>query len=689
MDTRGAVESLRTGIARLPDVGHRLIAVAPGFLVYIVLGFLADNSSLKQWWFFVGIGIAVAAVFVEHHFTSPQDGVVNAVAALAAYTSADHVGAEVLWTLYLWLAVFTLACSLTATFRFENLLKRLAYKWATTFGRIVVLGGLALLIELSRRSSVAAPHTLMFGIGVAFLLVTVATRWYVGLRSWAPKSVSPQAVDAIGPGLVLVNRVPSGTKPGDLGRIHSVDGRSSNVVVATTFPGADGTRASVIAESGEWSDIEDSFPASIRFETRTGVSDIVGVVGPDSASQVVRFDPVARVQLGETLEINVDSSCVLYQVADVRLEVLSWDGSRQVGPKATARQIGIVDNGFLRLGSELPAAHSRILRRASDESSELPQGFLRIGSVESTNFAVGVSDDAAKRGHLAVLGMTGMGKTTVVQRICDSLAASQTVIAIDVTGEYLSKESWPVYVDATSPVTVGKSVYEPDVEYTLAARNFVGRCLARAKAEYQAGSKHPRLVVLEEAHGLLPEGHISDWDQKKFVGEATRDVMQSRKYSLSYLFVSQRTAVISKSALSQCESYIVFRTLDDTSLGYLEAIVGPAVRTIVPALKRFEALCFGPAFNSENPIVVTMDPPNGGDVAAGQTAVSGSPPPSSSGLPIPAPSSAAPPTSNPWAPGVPGAPTENPWGPSPTESGVPSPQVDSPVADETEDEPPF
>ena len=108
---------------------------------------------------------------------------------------------------------------------------------------------------------------------------------------------------------------------------------------------------------------------------------------------------------------------------------------------------------------------------------------------------------------------------------------------------------------------------------------------------------------------MLPEQNISDWDQKKRVGETTRDIMQSRKYGLTYLFVSQRTAVISKSALSQCESYIVLRTLDDTSLTYLEAIAGSVVRTVVPSLRRYQALCFGPAFNSENPVVIDLDGP--------------------------------------------------------------------------------
>lgn len=626
MGVRSYSDKVRDHVARLPDVAHRLIAVAPGLITYIVLGICSGNSSVKQWWFFVGIGIAVAAVFVEHHFTSPQDAVVNSVAALGAYASADHAGAEELWDIYVWFAIFTLVCALAATFRFENLVKTLAYKWATMFGRIVVLGGLALLIELSRRSATEQAHTLMFGIGVSVLLLTVATRWYVGLRNWAPKSIVPQVVDALGPGLVLINRVPSSTKPGDLGRIRASDGQTSNVIVATTYPGGDGTRAAVIAESGEWSDIQETFPGNVSFEIRAGSSDLVGVVGPDSASQVIRFDQAAEVRLGETLQVDVEGTSVLFQVVDARLEVHSWDGSRQLAPRAVARQVGVIADGFLRVESRLPLAHASIRRHEAEVVADLPADYIRMGVVATTSVPVGITVDAAARGHLAILGMTGMGKTTVVDRICDTLAESQTVIAIDVTAQYRTRMNWPQYDQESSFGAVGKSVYEMSGEFVLATRNFLAASLQAAKAEYEAGEPKSRFIVLEEAHGLLPEQHISNWDQKEWVGESTRDIMQSRKFGLSFLFVSQRTAVISKSALSQCESYVVFRTLDDTSLSYLESIAGPIVRTIVPALGRYEALCFGPAFNSENPVVVQMDAP----------------------LPPASPPPAPPPATNPW-----------------------------------------
>jgi DNA helicase HerA-like ATPase len=92
------------------------------------------------------------------------------------------------------------------------------------------------------------------------------------------------------------------------------------------------------------------------------------------------------------------------------------------------------------------------------------------------------------------------------------------------------------------------------------------------------------------------------------VAQSCRYILQSRKFGIGFIFVSQRTAVISKSALSQCESYIIFRSLDDTSLQYIEGVVGSEFRGVASGLNRYQAICVGPAFNTTVPVVVDLDP---------------------------------------------------------------------------------
>jgi len=114
---------------------------------------------------------------------------------------------------------------------------------------------------------------------------------------------------------------------------------------------------------------------------------------------------------------------------------------------------------------------------------------------------------------------------------------------------------------------------------------------------------------LEEAHSFIPEWNFATRGQQDQVTFTTRMIMQARKFGISFLIVSQRTAVVSKSGLSQCENYVVLRTIDETSLGYMEAVVGPDLRHAIAGLAKYEALCVGPGFNADGPVIVTLDAP--------------------------------------------------------------------------------
>ncbi len=76
------------------------------------------------------------------------------------------------------------------------------------------------------------------------------------------------------------------------------------------------------------------------------------------------------------------------------------------------------------------------------------------------------------------------------------------------------------------------------------------------------------LIVLEEAHTIIPEtmGAGFDNDTQWIVGRISQIALQGRKYGVGLLIVSQRTALVSKSILSQCNTCITFSLFDKTSL---------------------------------------------------------------------------------------------------------------------------
>ncbi len=116
------------------------------------------------------------------------------------------------------------------------------------------------------------------------------------------------------------------------------------------------------------------------------------------------------------------------------------------------------------------------------------------------------------------------------------------------------------------------------------------------------------LIVLEEAHTIIPEtmGAGFDYDTQWVVGRITQIALQGRKYGVGLLVISQRTALVSKSILSQCNTHITFSLVDKTSIDYLSNVYSPEHVRSIPNLRFLEAMAFGKAIRSERPILIKI-----------------------------------------------------------------------------------
>jgi DNA helicase HerA-like ATPase len=209
--------------------------------------------------------------------------------------------------------------------------------------------------------------------------------------------------------------------------------------------------------------------------------------------------------------------------------------------------------------------------------------------------------------------MTRMGKTSLAVRIAEAFAKKRRVVVLDQTGEYIGKRKLPVYDKDGSWSTVGLSVLEPrpgvDVILPKFADEFFKKVTAGAVEEYKKGDPSPRVIVIDEAHQFVPEPAGIGF------GSAGRDeaihfgllMMQVRKYGIMIVLISQRTAVVAKSALSQCENLIVFKSVDQTGLDYLEAVAGEGIRGLLPQLQQGEAVVFGPAISADGPVAISVN----------------------------------------------------------------------------------
>lgn len=129
--------------------------------------------------------------------------------------------------------------------------------------------------------------------------------------------------------------------------------------------------------------------------------------------------------------------------------------------------------------------------------------------------------------------------------------------------------------------------------------------------------KLPIVIVLEEAQNYIPEKNRNDRESiSKKVFE--RIAREGRKYGLSLLVSSQRPSELSKTVLSQCNSFIIHRLQNPEDQKYVRQLVSAANEDILqqlPVLPQQHAVIMGDAVRS--PVQAKMnnaDPtPNSND----------------------------------------------------------------------------
>ena len=121
-------------------------------------------------------------------------------------------------------------------------------------------------------------------------------------------------------------------------------------------------------------------------------------------------------------------------------------------------------------------------------------------------------------------------------------------------------------------------------------------------------SNFPQIcIVLEEAHTIIPEWNTSSEMNNKASQSALNAIsqiaLQGRKYNVGLLIIAQRTANVSKTVLTQCNSIIAFQMYDKTSMDFLSNYFGEGMSEMLPTLKPRQAISGGKAFTSSVPII--------------------------------------------------------------------------------------
>jgi len=408
--------------------------------------------------------------------------------------------------------------------------------------------------------------------------------------------------------------------------------------------------------------------AVYRLNTEQKADDnLIGIVTIDSRIAKLHFETwkpqIFREGMLVYCEINTQK--VYYQVSDAITNEEAFEKHRHGFQVIEAYQLGTYhQNGGFKKFSWLPEMNTPVYiagRNIQGEKLKLTNSQMSLGIIPETDIEIVCNIDDIISHHTAILGVTGAGKTELALKIIKQATENGVkVFCVDITGQYIHKLTSLIPRELSIEKTTSDSLAEklfnvesgeyagqkekrPLKEFSdkiredikakikefLDSSDMVGiftmPSISNTKAtifateiylssifEYSRTTVEDRkkvLIVLEEAHTVIPESNmigLGDNDSKAMVAKISQIALQGRKYDVGLLVIAQRTANISKTVLTQCNTMITFTTFDQTGVEFLSNIYGRDHTSKISNLPFLQALVFGKGIKSEHPVVIEM-----------------------------------------------------------------------------------
>jgi uncharacterized protein len=391
---------------------------------------------------------------------------------------------------------------------------------------------------------------------------------------------------------------------------------------------------------------------------------LVGVVMADSSITKLRFDYSARVPVAEgtLLEASVSGSRVLYQITQGLTDIEPLEQKNVAGLiVGEALQLGVWD--ATRLVFEkygwVPEMNTPLLLATNPPPYTPTEGEVVVGLIPGTTYPLLLNLNHAVTHHTAILGVTGSGKSVFCRDLIRKIVANGSkVLCVDFTNEYRSRfpdlapvnivtdehkdelfsaidaisielekfgsqqnkqlladktrvlkelfyEDVKAFIQLDAPIALFEL---PDVSNTTGILEYTKwffRGLFQV-ARQDANFGKQVCVVLEEAHTVVPEWNFigaADKKAQSLVNSISQIALQGRKYNVGFIVVAQRTANVSKTILTQCNSIVAFQQFDKTSSEFLTNYMGGEIVGALSSLRFRQAIAAGKAFRSGVPLI--------------------------------------------------------------------------------------
>jgi len=641
----------------------------------LITGTFMPTTDTKDLWFYSGLFMILFSVlFIEPYYTSPKNVITNTIPLLLVFLSIENTFEnKIIWHIVFWsilgILVFSIIPLVLAD---ENKTPdHLRNRIATKIKEIVVIVGkgkiiysaiFLLFLFINITSTPTNDFKQIFDVQFIFLIVL----WGL-ILSIDPKelnntfSTKKEKIDKSAIGkifgvqskkifLVKLYEDRKSIKKFDIIKFrYSMQDSDDLIMTGIVFDTylLNQEKWTKVLQLGEINKEKINLEKNVvykisqtqektKIESELKVKDFVGIVVNGSNIGKIKFEYSKRendLEEGNLLELNLDfgneKKRLFYQVINGTTEKEKLENKNEMGfIQGEAIQLGEWQNdklSFQKFGW-VPSINTPIFKANTENITvqDFEYPYYKLGVIPNTSLPSVINLNEAVSHHMALLGITGSGKSYLAREIIKELNNNDTkVICIDFNNEFVQElnpvpegivsnaESKKIFteIDLLNNELVGSygkkdedkikqhklniyNIFKEEIKKFLDStdkkikifelpeisnnsnsldytRYFFDTLFKMVRDNYKGENAKKISIVLEEAHTIIPEWNFagaSDKTSQSLVNNIGQIALQGRKYGIGFLVIAQRTANVSKTILTQCNTVICFQAFDETSI---------------------------------------------------------------------------------------------------------------------------
>ncbi|CZI17239.1 TPA: DUF87 domain-containing protein [Legionella pneumophila subsp. pneumophila] len=684
---------------------NRFVILIIFFMVTILIQYVAYHTWLpstdnKDLWFYSGIFMVLFSIlFIEPYYSSPKNVITNSIPLMLVFLSIKSSFTNLLFWWFAFSVLLGLVILSVIAMTLEdkeqspecgkNIFSKMIKNIVVIIGQGKILYSAVFLYFLLTYYSIQDLYTLTLFILWSVILCINPKSIHNNFSTELKKKEKDQlgnifSVQSQKIFLVKLYDDKKNISKFDLVIFrHSMQTKNNSIMIGMVFDIylLDQQRWAKILqmeeEYNEFSSLKDNIVYKVndkleieRLSQKLKINDFSGIVIEGSTIGKIKFEYSKmkdNLQEGDLLELKIENKKLLYQVIGGSTEYEKIEDRNEIGfIEGEATQLGEWQNekvSFQKFGW-VPSINTPIFKASAPDINvgEIKYPNYKLGTIPDTSLPSVINLHEAVSHHLALLGITGSGKSFIARELINAMKVDTKIICIDFNKEFTSTlESPPSNIIKEANANkiaekikvvnteLEKFANQQDKNKVEENQNEIKKIIRKeinefldddhnitvfeltdivnttnildytkyffsvlfeiAKERLISGLPKRICVVLEEAHTIIPEWNFagsSDKSSQSLVNSIGQIALQGRKYEIGFLVIAQRTANVSKTILTQCNTVICFQAYDETSFSFLGNYVGKDLVQVLPNLKQYHAVVAGKAIKSNMPMIIDL-----------------------------------------------------------------------------------